>query len=534
MTESETLKDNMINILKNENRFFKFQGSTGCWYYDSFTHGLYKIGDSLVKAEKILKKVTKDIHKIPEKKSSAYVMVNTSNRCNLNCSYCYRNKDNPEINNIETVKKTLDFVTKRYKPNSKSYVISYSMTSESSVDLPLLKQIAEEYINYENYQFKVSDLTENKLEEFYSQLKQDLKTINDAEFPQRNKTEVITFLNKLLTNRNLIDLLNMSENLFDENLKSECSKRDVLAKWRLFRLNRWILEIKYRNFIQKNDSPMVTFWFMTNGTCAGKEYIDFVKSCDINPLWVSLDGPKQVHDYNRETGSGNGSYDTVIKNIQTFIENGIKIKVSAVITSFFPRPLAILKHVISLGINQISMTPVRPGKECSFTEENIKLLINGYEELFIELEQTALKRDFSLFRILRNDMSLASFYSFINRTKIYKRCDFDNQIVVNSRGKIYPCLYFTDNKDFCYGDIEKGIDAEKMSQNIIVTERIPCKDCWARYLCGGTCHYSAYVNTENYMGIDSVECKLKKYLAERSIKLLVFIIENNIPFDEII
>lgn len=523
----------MISIFSNASRFFEVQGKFGTWYYDSFTHGLYKIGNNYEAAEKVLKNIKKDIETIPEKSQSSYVMLNTSNRCNLNCSYCYRNKENPAINNIEVVKKTLDYVTKKYKPNSKSYVISYSMTSESSLDLPLLKQIADEYINYENYQFQYSDFKENNFEEFYSQLKNDLEIKNKSKFPENNLIDVISYLNTLIEHRNLIDLLNMSEDMFDDGLKNENRKRAVLAKWRLFRLNRWILEKKYEKFIAQRKSPLVTFWFMTNGTCASQEYIDFIKSCDINPLWVSLDGPKEIHDHNRKYSSGKESYDIVINNIQKFTENGIKIKVSAVITAYFPRPLSLVHHFLSLGINDISLTPVRPGKEYSFTEENIKYLINGYEELFTELEINAVARDFTLFRILKNDMSLAAFNSFINRTKIYKRCDFDNQIVVNSEGEIYPCLYFTDNKEFCYGDIEKGIDVEKMNQRIIITERESCKECWARYLCGGTCHYGSLVNARNYIGVDPVECKLKKYLAERCLKLIVFLKENNISFEDI-
>lgn len=192
-----------------------------------------------------------------------------------------------------------------------------------------------------------------------------------------------------------------------------------------------------------------------------------------------------------------------------------------------------MNHFLLLGINDISLTPVRPGKECSFTEESIQDLIDGYEELFYELERNAVEGDFSLFRILQSDMSLAAFNSFINRTKIYKRCDFDNQIVVNSNGKIYPCLYFTDNKEFCYGDIENGIDEKKRNENIIVIEREPCKDCWARYLCGGTCHYGSYLNAHNYLDVDPIECKLKKYLAERCLKLIIFFNENNISFENV-
>ena len=144
------------------------------WFYDSFSHGLYSISKafwnlviensdnvSRIFAELSLEELAKVIgffsviYKCktdyvnplePDKKCS--VMINTSNRCNLNCSYCYRNKNDISLNDIDTVKKTIDFAMKKYKPDASEYVITYSMTSESSVDLDLLKQIADEYINY--------------------------------------------------------------------------------------------------------------------------------------------------------------------------------------------------------------------------------------------------------------------------------------------------------------------------------------------------------------------------------------------------
>lgn len=549
---------NIIPELENKKRFHKIKGEKDLWFYDSFSHGLYSADCDLI--EKISKDndsknflnlsleegmkllgFCKAVRKFnedevlplsPESKCS--VMINTSNRCNLNCSYCYRDKSNPSVSNLQTVKKTLDYVTKRYKPEASEYVISYSMTSESSLDLPLLKQIADEYICYENYQFKETDFIEDRFKDFYTYLKRDLSYISNLPFPKEDKTEVTKYLNALLGIRNLFELLNMSESMFKENDRSEVNKRNILAKWRLYRLNRWGLEIKYDRFIYKRQIPFVTFWFMSNGTCASKEFISFVKSCDINPLWISIDGPKEVHDYNRKFNGEINSYEKIVNNIKIFHQNGINLKASVVLTSKYPKPLSIIKHLLSLGFNQISMTPVRPGYECSFNDKNVNQLLAGYDEVFEELENTSIRKDFSLFYLLKEDMILASFFSFLNRVKIVRRCSFDDQIVVNSKGEIYPCLYFTDNKDFCYGNIEDGIDYRKINHNILVGQRGTCNECWARYLCGGTCFYGSYKTNGDYINIDSIECIIKKYLAEKCLKLIIFLREHNIAIENLV
>lgn len=552
----EELKS-VILQLDNSNRFHTINGKRDTWLYDSYAHKIYRIDTKIINGIKrdntnalensslennlefllfckSIKNVSQDfVEPIPPSKKCT-VMINTSNRCNLNCSYCYRHKTEPSVSNLTTIKNTLDFVMKKYKPYAEEFVISYSMTSESSLDLPILKQIADEYINFENYQFTESDINDSSFKEFYNRLQTDLKACEFFDFPAENKNQVVKFLNSVLSIRNLFDILKLSESMFNENDRSEIRKRFILAKWRLFRLNRWCLEILYDKYIHKRKVPFVGFWFMTNGTCASKEFIDFVKSCDINPLWISLDGPKKVHDSNRKYNLGNGSYDDIIKNIKFFYTNGINLKASAVLTANFPRPLKIIKHLLSLGFKEISLTPVRPGYEYSFSESNVKDLLAGYDEIFALLKASAKKNDFSFFHLLKEDMCLAAFYSFFRKIKLIKRCSFDDQIVVDSKGDIYPCLYFTGNKNFCYGNISNRIERNRINHKIYVTDREDCKNCWARYLCGGTCFYASYTTTGSTLPPDPIECTIRKHLAERCLELIVFLFENNIAINRII
>ena len=107
-----------------------------------------------------------------------------------------------------------------------------------------------------------------------------------------------------------------------------------------------------------------------------------------------------------------------------------------------------------------------------------------------------------------------------------------HQIVVNSKGEVYPCVYFTKNKNFCYGNIYDGIDKNKMQHDIFINHRGKCHECWVRYLCGGTCFYASYKSTGNHLDIDPIECTIKKHMAERCLKLIIFLYEHNIPFTQ--
>jgi len=185
-----------------------------------------------------------------------------------------------------------------------------------------------------------------------------------------------------------------------------------------------------------------------------------------------------------------------------------------VLTSDFPEPLAIITHLLSLGFSSFSITPIRPGAKNSFSESNIAFLLNGYDKLYEKLKKDSLKQNFVLFKMLQEDLSLAAFNFFISRTKQLKRCSFDNQIVIDSKGDVYPCLYF-------------------VNHNNLVFQRANCKDCWARYLCGGTCFYGSYKFTGNHLNIEPIECIIRKHLAQKCLELLVFMREHNINIYQI-
>lgn len=73
----------------------------------------------------------------------------------------------------------------------------------------------------------------------------------------------------------------------------------------------------------RNLFPIVT---LTTNSLLLKERIDEVKS--VNYFTISLDGPKEVHDYTR----GEGTFDKVIDAIKTARKNGIDVVINTVIS----------------------------------------------------------------------------------------------------------------------------------------------------------------------------------------------------------
>ena len=151
----------VIKELNNKERFHRIGDEKSRWIYDSYSHNIYFVNSKLIKEVgfkenwnsflegsidenldflnfcKSIKNSSEDIVNPIPVDSKCSVMINTSNRCNLNCSYCYRCKNEASVNNVETIKKTLDFAMKNNNQRQRQvlsmadYYAKYGTTSET-------------------------------------------------------------------------------------------------------------------------------------------------------------------------------------------------------------------------------------------------------------------------------------------------------------------------------------------------------------------------------------------------------------------
>ena len=409
------------------------------------------------------------------------------------------------------------------------------MSSESSIDIEILQQVLAEYENYEPQDFCKNDLKKEDVKKFFISLHRDFDNIKPELFcdiideSAENETSLVTILNHLIREKDLYEMLGMSIGMFQEDMRTEIQNRRNYSSWKANRVNRWILEVKYGEYIdftKKSVPQYPSFSIFTNGTCASPDFIDLVKAAGINPLYVSIDGPQKIHDFNRKFHTGKCSYNEVLKNVRIFQKENISLCASAVLTSYYPKPLEIALHLQKIGFLKGTITIVRPGTSVSFTMTNVENLLNGYEELFQRFKNDAIKNDFSLLDFLEDDYCVNPVKLLISRTKQVCRCNLDNQLVINAKGDVYNCLYFESSDTNKVGNIDSEI--KRLNGDKSVASRSPCNKCWARYLCGGTCFYASQVTVGNILEIDPVECKIRKHLAKLSLDFVVFCRENNI------
>ena len=72
--------------------------------------------------------------------------------------------------------------------------------------------------------------------------------------------------------------------------------------------------------------------FQTNGTLIDEAWCDFFAEEHVN-VGVSIDGPKRLHDRNRLTRSGRGTFDKTIAGIRLLRRHGVPFHVISVLST---------------------------------------------------------------------------------------------------------------------------------------------------------------------------------------------------------
>jgi uncharacterized protein len=76
----------------------------------------------------------------------------------------------------------------------------------------------------------------------------------------------------------------------------------------------------------------VTHSFQTNGTLLDDTWADFIAETRVN-VGVSIDGPRHLHDLNRVTRTGRGTFDKTVAGLRRLTQRGIPFHVISVLTA---------------------------------------------------------------------------------------------------------------------------------------------------------------------------------------------------------
>ncbi len=248
-----------------------------------------------------------------------------------------------------------------------------------------------------------------------------------------------------------------------------------------------------RRFAQFNKP--VDFTMTTNATLLTEEIVDWLNEHRFG-LSVSMDGPKAIHDKNRITVGGQGTYDVVSR------------KARMLLSRYRSRPIG-ARVTLTKGITDIERIWRHLHQELGFAEVGFAPVTSGDISAFNLSYQ-------ELGEVFANMKRLGEFY--LEEALAHRNIGFSNMhqlltdlhegnkkalpcgagvamLAVDHKGDLNLCHRFTGSDLNTFGDVQTGMDkpalAEFLQQRLDRTDT-GCASCRIRNLCSGGCYHESY------------------------------------------
>lgn len=296
--------------------------------------------------------------------------------------------------------------------------------------------------------------------------------------------------------------------------------------------------IKYINekakLIAKKNKMDFAIGFTTNGVLLNEDIMKYLEQENIS-FYISADGNEDEHNQSRKFYNGLGTFQYVTQSVvrQTKSKNPVVRRTQAIsiLTGDNYDYVKRLKDLIDIGFSKVNLKLVRNMEPSQQSNELVDMnrVLKGYDDLLSFLKVSILHNEWKYIdAILDQNNTLGQMMiHMLLKMKVLYRCGAGkNKLSILPDGNIYPCDYFAINNETKIGDIYTGINPVKQEEwyQKSCLAMLPCKDCWARFLCGGSCYYTRYLNNGSP---ETNECILTRHLAEQIAGFLYDISESN-------
>ncbi len=278
--------------------------------------------------------------------------------------------------------------------------------------------------------------------------------------------------------------------------------------------------VEYARKIEKEHNKNFRFTITTNGMLLDDDKIEYINR-EMSNCVLSLDGRSQVNDKMRKTVNQKGSYDIILPKFKKLVESRTgDYYVRGTFTKFNTDFAEDVKHIYSLGFDQISVEPVVSDKCCEWalTEKEVPAVLEEYEKLakyILDMKKSGEKINFFHFNIDLEDGPCI--------IKRIKGCGCGSEyIAVTPDGDIYPCHQFVGNSEFVMGNVHDGEIDKKMKttfKNKDLCHKEECRNCFAKYFCSGGCNANNHAFNGDMLKPHKISCEFQRKRCECSIMI---------------
>lgn len=240
----------------------------------------------------------------------------------------------------------------------------------------------------------------------------------------------------------------------------------------------------------------IDFSLTTNATLLSPVLIDYFDAHRFG-ISVSIDGPRAVHDRNRRTVGGHGTYDVVARKVRVLLERyrskavGARVTLTAGTTAVE----SIHEHLRGeLGFHEVGYAPVTAADDAkhALSTEELRIVYAAFERLGEQYRQAAIhgrNTGFSNLHQLMTDLHEG-------RRKALPCGAGVGLLAVDKSGDLNLCHRFTGSGLPTFGSVQSGIDGERLGEFLgRASDRTgtDCATCRIRNLCAGGCYHESYV-----------------------------------------
>lgn len=273
------------------------------------------------------------------------------------------------------------------------------------------------------------------------------------------------------------------------------------------------------------------FSITTNGTLLTDKIIAFLKKESFEVL-ISIDGPKNVHDAWRVFPNGKGSFDAVQKGTLKLIEDpGFHFSARATLTHNCISLRKLSDFFDEERFSRAMACPVSPKRaggerdDYCLSPRDFKKLLDEYERLAFSIIHKYQKGKPVVLNPFKEYMKLLQ-----GRVRRRFSCGVGRgMLTISAQGDIYPCQRFVGVENFVIGNLDHGIDSQRVFDifcNFEATRR-SCNSCWATFLCAKGC-MNDWANTDgSFVEHRDEGCELIKKIIELSIFIFATIKDDS-------
>ena len=284
--------------------------------------------------------------------------------------------------------------------------------------------------------------------------------------------------------------------------------------------------VEYCKEVETRTSKKFVFEVITNATLLTKEVTHFLAEHRFLVM-ISLDGWKEMHNYNRPSMDGKDRYDEILENAiylnEFFKRNKLPtVKVRANLTGRHHDISKVTEFFYEQGFDKIGIAAIEPLPHGSpsgsaLTEEQMDTLAELED---IKARNLLAKIDGGE-NLSRAEKRMAGGYLEAPEKRALKGVTCGvvrNTAIVDNKGKIYPCHRYEGMENYIVGDISTGIDdtkARAFYQKLNKNATSRCHSCWIRDYCAGGCAWLLSDQDGTLVNPTDNECNRRRKSMER-------------------